>query len=64
MTVLDQSPCLPDPNLKLVRKRRRFETIGDIKANLSQTLKDVSNEPIQDCFAKWKHCCEKQTGVL
>ena len=68
MTVLPQPPYSPDlapcdfflfPKLKSVLKGRRFQRIDDIKANSSQTLKAISNEAIQDCFAKWKHRWEK-----
>lgn len=68
MTVLPHPPYSPDlalcdfflfPKLKSVLKGRRFQSVDDIKANSSQTLKDISKEAIQDCFAKWKHRWEK-----
>jgi hypothetical protein len=62
---LQQPPYSPDlapcdfflfPKLKKVLKGHRFETMEDIKRNLTKTLLDISKEEFAKCFQRWAKC--------
>ena len=68
ITVLLHPPYSPDlascdfflfPMVKRPLKRRRFETISEIKANVTKELKGIKKEACLDCFRKWKHRWDK-----
>ena len=57
---LDLAPCdfFLFPMLKRPLKGR-FETIPEIKANVTKELKGIRKKGYLDCFCKWKHHWDK-----
>ena len=62
---LQQPPYSPDlapcdfflfPRLKKVLKGHQFETMEDIKRNLTKTLLDIPKEELAKCFHRWAKC--------
>ena len=49
------------PKLKSVQKRRRFESVEEIKENSLVQLRSIPEETFQECFQKWKKRWERST---
>jgi hypothetical protein len=47
------------PKLKSPLKGRRFQTVEEIKGNMTRQLMMISKEDFADCFEKWKGCLHK-----
>jgi len=65
MTVVPHPPYSPDlassdfflfPKLKMKLKGQRFQTLGEIQAELQAVLNTLRDNDFQECFKNWQRC--------
>jgi hypothetical protein len=57
----DLAPCdfWLFPKVKMTMKGKRFESIQDLEAALTQQLKTLTKQDFQNCFRKWQERLDK-----